>query len=474
MFAKQIEHTTFNSAIADRLFSYIAASNYEYDASFEATLRALLGRRILDDQYIGVNRYDIPEMDRTEVDIIDNYTNKYMSNGIDILCFKSPENTANKLLDEVGTRIISSYDGYRELDDIRFFTEKQMEARFFICEDRQNTIILINQLNIRIWHFIQSFISRLVPWYFKDEPLDDEEKKLVVSLTNKNSTEYEQLIELFVPRYDFRTKQIQYLLDGFEKKVKVKQLEEVRYTLERQNQALRNNIAQYRDMVGAIDNLKVRESGLVYQINEVSDESQLIEYLLCNKNIDPIYATGTELHILVKCHIDNFDPDLYERMTENERSYLFIGYAVGADAFLDRMARKKLLDAIFSDNPTLRLKMCAFFCLDIGGYVSTTSNYNFPGSYTDYLPNPHYHFYACIGNNTTHIESCLRNRDLVGAIEQCATAATNINLAEGSQTVAPFMEMLFSSSCTKVIMLPDGTSCTPTEAYEYLTKNEEE
>jgi hypothetical protein len=159
-------------------------------------------------------------------------------------------------------------------------------------------------------------------------------------------------------------------------------------------------------------------------------------------------------------------------MTNNENSHLFCGYTATEDAFSDRLARKKFLDAVFGEDAVLKIKVRSFFRLDLRGEVSTIKAYNYPPEYAGYLTNPHFYFFACIGNNEPVINERLLKGDYIGAIEQCVSSGKNLNLAEGAQTVAPFLAQVFAAGCGAIILTPDGVSCTPKEAYEWLTAQE--
>jgi hypothetical protein len=46
------------------------------------------------------------------------------------------------------------------------------------------------------------------------------------------------------------------------------------------------------------------------------------------------------------------------------------------------------------------------------------------------IPQPHWHYYGCWGNNKTPITQALRNENYIGAIEQLIASAKNLNWAD--------------------------------------------
>ena len=131
---------------------------------------------------------------------------------------------------------------------------------------------------------------------------------------------------------------------------------------------------------------------------------------------------------------------------------------------------KKLLDAIFGDEPVLRVKICAYYDMDVRGDVDSMRRYRFQPNCNDYMPNPHLNHYNCLGNHRRYINDRLTDGDVVGAIEQCIASAKSLNIGEGA-TMEYFLHDLFQTS-RKIIELPDHTSVNPSEALKWLKDQE--
>ncbi|MBR4022693.1 MAG: hypothetical protein IKI94_08940 [Ruminococcus sp.] len=479
MFNKELYGLTLTNEIANEMFPNIVGATFNGDNSFLATLRALLAPRMKKKEHISLNvkvrnDRDSSLRDYSDEDIVRILSDGIGNNTIFVCGFNGTESSITTSFNKIESHFTQVYPKFTELEDLHVFVAKQANVRFYINEEEKSVAIFVACLNTRIWHFIQSLISRLVPWYFAENPINEEEKALVKALTNRYAPEYERIIEEFASKYDFRTAQIQKLLGGFEARAKQRQLDVVKNEIANQQSRIERLMADYQNMIENMDNLRIKESGLAYQIKEAGNDSEIVDYFVCNRHINPIYVDNQHIKIIVGTTIENYDPEMYERMTKNSRSYLFTGYNVSAEAFYEEAARKKLLDAVFGDEPLLKIKVRAYYDLDMRGRVDTIQRYDYPMEYNDYLTNPHFDFHACIGNNRPLIDQLLAKGDYIAAIEQCVSSAKNLNLSEGSQTVAPFMGRLFTSSCKAVIQLPDGTSCTPTEAYNWLLSQEQE
>ena len=183
-------------------------------------------------------------------------------------------------------------------------------------------------------------------------------------------------------------------------------------------------------------------------------------------------SSETRFNFIVKTVLDSWDPELFETMVNKDTSHLYSGYSIGHQEFRTIEARRKFFNAIFSDDPKLRIKLCGLYILDLRGLSSSSSGYHFPRSCSDRLPNPHLHFFNCLGNYQRAINGYLRDGDAVGAVEQCVASCKSINLAE-PPTVQRFFEILFRTNAD-VIELPDHSSVTTVKALEWLNAQDAE
>lgn len=472
MFSKKICNLALTNEIADELFPNITGDNLGEDNTFLATLRAILGTRLKEDNFVRLKcrltnheKYSFDGLGDRELAAL--LSEEIMPNTIFICGFNGTEDGISASFEKIENSFIKINKGFKEVNDLRVFLGKYMNVRVYINEEIMSAAIFVGNLDIRTWHLLQSVIPRFVPWFFEDSPLGEEERNLLKSLKNRYASRYEALIETFTDKYDFRNKKIERLLNGFESSVRKSRLQIIEHAIVQKENEIDVNVNMYRDLIEVREDLLTQRAGLKQQIIEADNDSEIIDYFICNHHLDPIIVSGYSLGFIVSCYLENFDPDMYERISNNSNSYIYSGYGVTNETFISCEARKLFLDTIFSSEPLLKIKMCAYYVIDLRGEVITQSGYDFPIKYKDRMPNPHLQYYACLGNHKCLIEERLRNGDVVGAVEQCVSSAKSVNIGE-DVTLCRFLSGIFSNHCEKIVELPDGTSCTPTEAYDWL------
>lgn len=469
MFAKSLYGLKFVNEVADELFSQIQQRPYspvvKMDDSFLATLRALVKSRIPDNEALTLFLGTFRTNNEGNLDRCIEFSRP---NAINYFYFFGDQ--TNAAIKEIDDNIATQHPEYEELRDLSKFVEGCATMRFLINKNNKTSIVITTTNSLSIYHYTQSLISRLLPWYFDDNPLTDEERELVRSLTLKTSTKYEKTIEDFTQKFDFRGAKIRGLLKSFEIDTIQDRLNEVNSQLRSIDDGIQININSYRELIKRKEETNIAKIGLMSQIKERANgkgESELMEYLICNKYIDLISARNGMIEIVAKGYLDNYDPDMYKRFSKNPDSYIYTGYPVYNSDFLDQNSRKKLLDAIFSDDPMFRIKTCAYYVLDTHGCADSSSYFDYLNYNNCYIPNPHIKRFLCLGNHRPLIEECLRNGDNVGAIEQCVSSVKSINIGE-SVTFCYLLQDLFTDNGKKWLEASDGECYTPSEALKFL------
>lgn len=497
MFNKHIDSLSLTSEIADSVFQNII-DNYSsrecgFDTSFLATLRCFLYNRISKDDIVilKVRNRAIPLSKfstHTEKELVQDIV-RYSIDSNTLCVVNFTNQTSKKCMEIIESHFLTHTSGYSELKELHAFmastiktTKGSVNVRFFINKETKNTVIFGEKISNKTWHLIQALISKLLPWYFEKSPLTEEEKVLVRSLTETDPpvtddipqplTTYEILIEKLSEKIDLRKHLIQNILTGFEVSAKQERLYSILDEIDRLKRDIEANGRRYIELITYLDEKNTVKDGLQYQIDNAEDNSELLEYFTCNKHLHPVRTSGTTLEFIVKCYLDGFDPDMFDSFVRNTRSYLYTNYENQADVWNDMDNRRLLLNAIFSDNPKLKVKMCAIYVLDLRGSISTRRGYDYPRrEFGDCIPNPHLDVHACFGNYKRYIQDAIIEGDNIRAIEQCVCSAGSINIGE-SATFPKFLRQIFNHNCEKVIELPEGTAVTPIEALNWL-KNEE-
>lgn len=484
MFSKVIYETSLSGSIADQVFPRIQGDSFNSDNSFISTMRAILAPRMSEDDNIELMYRMSDHSVRTinGVSTIDLFNAALgiadVNNTIMIHSLRSSDTAARtaflEKLDDPNEGFLKQYVGFVELDKIRqyFSTNGIMEARFYQSTARHLTLIVVDGLNIRRWHALASLIPKYCPWFFIGKPFTAEEKNLLASLSKNNSATFEKLIEDFASHYDMRSYLIKNLLGSFEKNARQGRLRNIDRQIADAESEMDDLMRRYTRYVSQLNDLNIMRAGIKEAINGNKDsDSELEEFFLCNKGIDPIQVDGSTLDIVIRTHLSMFDVDLFETMAGNEDSLLFHDYHISREIFKPMENRKKFLEALFGEDPCLKVRMCAYYHLSMNGEVYTSRGYSFPSNCQTYMPNPHLNYHRCLGDYERNIAECLRNGDMVGAVATCNASAQSVNLGEGP-TMEYFLRDLFSTE-SKVIELPDGTCVSPVDAFNWLTKDKE-
>lgn len=491
MFTKEIEQTPFATSIADRVLGVVKNCDFSNDRSMTSTLRALLARRIDTKNntlhvYKFSNAYSYealrgsPDNAVFSAVVPSDITQKSTQN----FFFVGGYNSDDKANEEVFrifdqgflsyTKDIAINSGcseeeatFSELEDLKtFFAQKHIRARFYINEARKGCYILIENLDIKKWHLLQSLIPRYFPWWFAEKPLNDKEKELLRSLTNRYAPAYEAAITAIAQDFDMRSMIIKESLEGFEAQFEQQYLDEVRHSIATLQRDIDDIILRWSELAVAMHAKKEVELGLELKIANGGDvQSELMEYFLTNKNLHLQSKNGGRIDFVVTGYLDNFDPDQFDRMIENEDSYL---YQYAGEYFTERQIRC-LLTEIFSTE-RIKMRVCAAYQLDFTQMrYRGLDGYGFGSEFSSFLPNMHIQLYHCLGGNEPYIRDAVCNHDYVLAVANCAASAGNINF--GDYTVGSrFMRALFydDDRNKKFLELPDGSIVSPTEAIAWL------
>jgi len=478
MFNKKIRETPLVRGIANEFFK-IQGDYFNDDRSFLATLRALLHRRSHDAAInLSIRTFNaLGYKELTDANVIFHHLSPdpFNANTLVIRSILGTEEDIEnifRLYDDPDSGFVKVYPAFSEAKDLRLFVQKRgkLNARFYISEESKKTLILCDGLSLSGCHLIQSLTPRLFPWFFSEVPLDETEISLLDSLTYRSAAEYERILAVLADRIDFRKYTIKRIVGDFDKIGRQEELEQTKAEIRRYQNELNSLRERYQRYITELDNLNIRLTGQEMAIETASDGSELVDYFTCNRNLMPVLTRDRRLEFTVKTFFEFFDAEQYRTYIRKTASFLYTGYDY-LPQFQDLEVRRKMLDAIFSDEPILKVKMCSNYVIDLRGSCSAHEYYNYGDDFIDYVPNPHIQRYACLGNYKPYINRAIRDGNLIAAIEQCVASAKSLNFAEG-HTVRYFLNDVFTSN-HNIIQLPDGRDVTPVAALEYLNSLEE-
>lgn len=482
MFRQRLTDIPLSGNMAERFFKKIKVTS-SVDQSMGATARALLDSRMDDGEFsikVGISYIGNWRTEPAKhIDMIFNGEAHNIPCALEVYqeC-ASDEHTIKSSIESITEAFNELYPRYKAPKDLPLFVKRTVgqEAVFFIDEKNKNTIVFLlskGENFIKAYHLIQSFMPRLLPWFFKRKPINEEEAALLRSLTKTDPAEYIRILADLESKLEYKDFLIKETVRDITTISYKNELNRIRNEIGAYESRMDKALDDYRDAESFHNDLCVRESGLLYRIeNADTDNTEIYDWLKTHKNVQILSLNDNGiLEIAVKTYISNFDFDCFDKMFKNHSSYLYKGYKVSKDVFSKVEDRERFIDEIMGENGRLKLKVRAYYRLGSGG-VSTTRDYRYPFGYEEYITNPHQYFFACLGTFPTVINPALREGDYITALEQCCISAGTINLAEASQTVRPFMEQVFNSY-KKIIQMPDGSSRTPEEAYRWILEQDD-
>ena len=456
------------------------------DRTMIATARALLSRRLPENESFSVKLINLPDSAEviaepmTSVDgaIMQITSDGVSRNSIDDLHnmivilqyrYTGIEDSVSKLISELDRAIPDAHPGWEKVEKSDLFLNQYMKARVMISKERNAAILITERLDMSMWHLLQSPMPTYVPELFKEIPLDQKEKTMLRSLTARGSSGYIRDLTELEEFYDIRGKKIAAMIGGFERRERQNQVNLIDQEISNIRREMETIMNNYRTKVTQLDDANIRRNGMVYIIDNGGDDSELVRFFQSNKMLDVIDVSGSVITFVVRTYYENFDVDAYETYRNNGR---FLDECSTGGAFSDVEDRKRFMDALFVDQK-FRIKLCAVYHLDIRGNLNTTSDYSYPANCADYIPNYHIDHHHCLGDYRRVVCEYLNRGDTIGAINGCIASAKSININESGMTFVPFMKKVFTSS-RRCVELPDGRSVTAAKALEWLKEQEGE
>jgi hypothetical protein len=487
MFKNVITATPFTSSAADGFFQNInqSGNSFQSDVSFLATLRALVAPRITSEDsitllYTSTNYAASNIQGAGNNAAIDAYVkNMHLNNrGMFVVHnFFHPNAEDNAVnMKMVEDNFTSRMQGYHRLDKMTDFFRKSFPVLCYINTELRNVVIFAERLDLKKLHYIQCSILAALPWYFNpDNGVAEIEMELIQSLRERTMDKYMDCLERIASQYDFKTARVKQLLNGFETRYERIECGKLRESIERTD----NEITQINNSIGALlarrNDFCNKLLGLELKINQGGEESEIMEYFLCNNRLYLENVTNTDMFFVAGDYLSYFDKELVERMLNNTRSFVYISENGNAYSRIAPPKMVKLLGAIFIDE-TLRMKFCAAYRFSLSGGVSPLGNHQFTSEFNTFMPNPHINRYTCMGNYQRTINERLQQNDYIGALEQSIASCKSLNWAD-STVMGGFMSLMYgnNSGCnTRCIELPDGSVVKPAQAIQWLEKQEEQ
>jgi hypothetical protein len=356
----------------------------------------------------------------------------------------------------------------------KFLTEK-LGQNIYIKQFEPNVVVIFcNRFNLQLYHAFQTFIPLCFRHLFQENPLTEREQNLLLSVSKNTERNYKEAIQSFLEDEDLKRFLLDEQVRGLEKNLRKAKYDRALLEYNDYLRKLDELMEEYRKTCDKKNHAEVIACGLKCAMDAVDDNTEFEEYLCTNKLLSDINVNGNDISFVVKTFVDPYLPDDWDALSANGsifKDHIHTGSALDKEENL-----KLLLDAIFSRNHCLKLRICGIICMDYyGTTVNSICGYNYAGQnprLRDYVPNAHLHKHNCFGQNKNDILMQMREGDMIGAVECCINVVKRINVAEGL-SFGPFVDYI--KSCKgKCIVTDDGQEMTCEEALTYLKEKKDE
>ena len=468
MFEQQIANTKLAGMLADCMFRRISGCGYDGDISFISTLRAMLMHIDLGDNSVTFNVATAHLDDMNTPDGCSALLQHHLKpDTITYLAISAPA-TESVATNTEQFFVHSAPEMAHEFMDVREFFAQKMACRAMINEQTRSALIVVLSSNMKKHHLAQCIMPKLMPWYFTGVSLSALQRRLLSSLTERYQDTYERTLNAIADTDWYRQRSNSAAMSAFKRRGLQRKKDNVEKRI-RDHQSRIDILNQ--DLIAelrSINDMNLQLNGVLLAIeSEDSGNDDLTDFLTANPDVEIMSIDGDYMQILVKSYLDVYDPDAYASMSRNPNSWYWSDSSATTGPFISRQARKQVLDAIFSDNPTFKIRSFGIYKMN----CNTSEVGGSGGRYSDVVPvdryaNPHLYYASCLGSYRSTISRAMTNGDIVGAISQCIASAHSVNVTE-SATFRHLCRDIFVND-QPILEGPEGRLFTTLQAYEYL------
>lgn len=474
MFNERLTSTPLYNDRANCVFTKIPNDNpvgliSKVDKTLVSTIRAFSAKRFNGDTFYIREKSYRSSSSYDEI-ISDNFiergseTCSILVNSID----RIEEDVVNKVFDSVDKAAEKS--SFKKVEKFTAYFAKQMKVACYIKEDIKIVVLLVENLDLRRFHLLQSGLPVMLPWYFdKKDGMTEDELELLKSFTEKTPDKYLACLEKMSKNFDIKSLFIKNSLNGYEntiyesrKEQAESQLRDANSKIDEYNNRIMELVKKKRDYETTLFGLEVRD--------KETSGTGLMDYFMSSKTIILDSVEGGTIYFGVKLPLCTYDKSMAESSIRNKNSYVYTVPASYNSTF-DKEDIELLMRAIFIDEK-LTLNFCAKYSFSISDGVYGLADTTYDYEYANHMPNPHINRYHCLGNYKSAATECIANGDYIMAIEQLVGSCGSLNFGD-SPVMKEFMRYMFvkdSGVNNKAIVLPDGSVVNPHDAIEYLKK----
>jgi len=482
LFRDVIRATPLTSVTANAAFGKIVGCDWSGDWSFLGTLRALVYPRLKDEDALSLgfssSSYNSSTVARCSAeDVLQAMVGSTVDipNRLTIVSLNCRDSNGNEAqIDLITKKFTEIFKDWVRVEKVTAFFRKKFITLCFVNPKIKSTIVFVDSMSVQTMHYLQCGIFAFLPWYFDPKDGASElEMRLIESLREGTSENYMKCMEEFASLCDLRATAIKTLLQGFEnsyERVELEKLEnekaDIIYRIDSLTEEIRSYLARERDC-------DIRILGIETKLSMDTGESELMSYFVANPKLTlENVLNGREMTFYVRDYLEYFKEDEVESVINSLESFIYRPNGNACNNIIPVKEMRALMRTIFLDRE-FKIKTCAAYTLHISGRIVPLTGYPYGVDCFDRMSNPHIDRFGCIGNYTSTVESCLRQHNYVGAIEQCAASCRTLNFTD-STVLKEFMRRMYGidgNTVKRCIELPDGATATPKEAIAYMKEN---
>ena len=471
MFSNIIASTAMTTQAANAYFAdRITGDAYSGDCSFLSTLRALLDKRIGDDNlYFTVVSFSAPE---SAIEMQNDFCN-YVHRRYDCPNWMTVVNLCGAASDKAFDAIKDGFaqkEGWVRLVPITDFFSRSFDVICFVHAASKQAIFFVKNLNMRKYHQLQVGALTALPWYFNpktDGRPSEIEMELFASLQEKTGDHYCDVLQRIAEAANYEETYTRRMLCKIESAYTQRRLDNLNAELAN----LHRTIAECQDRINSccisINDRSEELYGLETKLAKGEGDSMLCDYFISNRSLKlEQISREVIVHFHVNTYMTYFDPNAAETYLSNEHSDF---YRYRGDWTIPEV--KKLFNDIFIDQ-TIRIRMVAGYKLDLRGGFWPVEKMEYGGDEYDRIPNPHVAHWGCLGDYNKRITERQSKSDYIGVLENAIASAMSVNVTD-SPVVKSFMSDIFAGVGGSCFELDDGRKMNINEVREYVKKEME-
>mgnify|MGYP006872975810 CR=1 FL=1 len=301
-----------------------------------------------------------------------------------------------------------------------------------------------------VTEFCVSILPKLLPAYFKDDPLREDERKVISAWWDKDKEEFIRAANALYEAPDVRERVIRINCGKFQARMIEQSIYENENSYKDALNRLNLILLEYRQQKIEIDNIRKEKVEAMERLHNLGNhDDELLDLLVHNPKIRVVRSEKYGIKFIVSGKLTNFDDMLY-----NPSAYF-------GEKDQDM---KKLFDFILCREPVFQIYTKAKFEIVNGGFRAIQGAFNKEGE--DFIPNPHLDGFACFGEADKTLNDLLLAGDIAGMVCQCVAQTSVLNVCDPY----PMRKLIQGmSKCGKALYnTQTHTDCTVSEAMEYL------